>query len=127
MAEPEEVDTMEGVTPEAVISRHIQVTYIVHHSLLNMIDMVAIRKGFIGIQGEEWTEAVVGKLNHIGVKTLKDFVAASGSINRLLGVTGHRLLLHTTLTMMLETVAELVFGPSIGPVAVGPGGSGVSE
>lgn len=41
MADPK--DAMADVAPETVTS-HIQVTYIVHHSFLNMVDMVAVQK-----------------------------------------------------------------------------------
>jgi glucokinase len=108
-------DSMVDVpAPEAVTSP-IQVTYIVQHSLLAMEDMVAVQKGLVSIQGEYWSKAVVKKLNHASVRLLKDFIvsALEHSLN-LLTVAGHRQLLHTTLMMMFEEVAKLVFGPNVG-------------
>jgi hypothetical protein len=106
-------DSMADVALGPVSSRN-QVTYIVHHLLLNMVDMVAIEKRFVGLQGEYWTKAVVGKLNHVGINSLKDFIASATLINWRLGAAGHRELLHTTLTMMFEEVAGLMFGTNVG-------------
>lgn len=79
--------------------------------------MVAIQKGMIDIQGEYWSEAVVMKLNHVGVKSVKDFIASATSINRMLAAAGHQQLLHTTLMMMFKVIAKLLFGPNVGPGA----------
>jgi hypothetical protein len=62
-------------------------------------------------------EAVVMKLKHVSLKPVKDFVTSYTSINRMLVAVGHRQLLHTTLTIMFEVIAELVFRPNVGPEA----------
>jgi hypothetical protein len=71
------------------VSSHIQAIYIIYHSLLAMVDM-AIRRGLLGIPGEDWAKAVVTKLNNVGVESLQDFIASVTAINRMLAAVGHR-------------------------------------
>jgi hypothetical protein len=57
--------------------------------IIIIVDNVAVQKSLTGIQGEQWSEAVMTKLNHVGVKLVQDFVASATLINRKLAAAGH--------------------------------------
>jgi hypothetical protein len=46
----------------------------VHEALRAMLEMVAHKWGMIDIPKEDWIDAVLEKLNDVGVVTLRDFV-----------------------------------------------------
>jgi hypothetical protein len=79
--------------------------------LVGMLEMVAVRKGLIGTEGEEWVEAVRAKFEDVGVHTLRDFVGTALTINGTLVRSGHRPMNHTTLNMMLLEGCDMGFGP----------------
>jgi hypothetical protein len=75
-----------------------------------MVVTVAFEKGFEGISGSGWVKAVVDKLNSVGVKTLKDMIRQSTTINQTLGAAGHARFHRTTLRSMMETIVKMVLG-----------------
>ncbi len=77
----------------------------------SILELVAVRNGYVGPQGDQWVEAVVSKLFVINVLTMKDIVTKSMIINEKLMEIGHIRLHHTTIQAMLDEVADAMVWP----------------
>jgi hypothetical protein len=103
-------DSEEGApVPEPVESNN-ELEYDVYagNALVYMVKIVAVRKELEEVPKRFWEEAVVEKLNSVGIHTLKDLKMAVVGLNRRLGVARHPRLHELTINLMMEVVAEMV-------------------
>jgi hypothetical protein len=73
-----------------------------------MLEVVADKLGMTGIPGERWIDAVLVKLNDVGVETVKDFMIGVLTVNRRLIAARHRPLHEMTLEAMLIEANEMM-------------------
>jgi hypothetical protein len=85
-------------------------------SLREMLDNVAMARGFTGMTGEDWADAIQTKFEDVGITSLRDFMVLAALVNRMLQSSGHRMLHHTTLVRMMRTSVDMVLGPAPLPV-----------
>jgi hypothetical protein len=79
-------------------------------SVMAMLRSVADQRGYFGNEKSVWVDAVAAKLRDIRVITLRDFIENSYNLNRDLCRSGHKLMHHTTITMMLTECGAMIYG-----------------
>jgi hypothetical protein len=78
-------------------------------ALRAVIELVGALRGQSGVEGVIWVDAVLLKLNDIGVKSVRDFISSVLTVNSRLERNGHRQMHTITLTSMLSQACELIF------------------
>ena len=79
--------------------------------LVAMLEMVAWKRGIVGLEGMLWVEDMVGKLADAGVYTLRDCVESVVVVNKRMRENGHEEIGQMTLSMMMAEVGEMMVWP----------------
>ena len=78
--------------------------------LVDIIRRVSFLRGTAVSPRNAWAMAVLAKLHEIEVFTIRDFIEGSQSVNRRLRRREHKPFHFTTMTLLLRTACDEIFG-----------------
>ena len=82
-----------------------------HGQVRHVVTMVALRRGVISQEVNDWVIAVSNNLEAVGISTLRDLVESGSSMNVLLSRAQLPRLHSTTMKELLQEVCKLVVWP----------------
>jgi hypothetical protein len=85
----------------------------------HVVTMVALRRGVVSQEVNNWVVAVSNNLESVGISTLRDLVESGSTMNVLLSRAGLPRLHGTTVQEMLHEVCRMVQWPGDEPDADG--------